>query len=77
VAWCDEGLALGLAVESWGADFRDEVALWSEATHLDDDAAMLIRPDGHIAALLTSNAKDKASHLRQVFVKLLSVEKVA
>lgn len=77
IAWCDEGLALGLAVECWGADFRDDVALWSEVTCLEDDDAMLIRPDGHIAALLTSKAKDKATHLRQVFAKLLSAEKVA
>lgn len=42
----------------FGVDFSDEDAGWSELTGLPLDGALLIRPDGHIAARLESLDRD-------------------
>lgn len=43
------GNGLGLNELRWGADFVDESS-WTEQTGLPETGALLIRPDGHIAA---------------------------
>ena len=64
--------ALGLTVLTSGTDFADESETWSVLTGLPDTGALLLRPDRHIAARLTST---KGS-LRDLMARLLANEKV-
>lgn len=74
--WCDAGMEIGLAVEAWGHDFRDDALSWADVTSLHDESALLVRPDGHVAAHLPCMNGGWSGQLRGIMAQLLSAEKV-
>ncbi|MEO0963208.1 MAG: FAD-dependent monooxygenase, partial [Pseudomonadota bacterium] len=57
-----QGTGLGISSCQQGADFGDEGLDWQASTGLPETGAVLVRPDGHIAARFTG-AEDNTSQL--------------
>ncbi len=71
-AWSDAAADASLNVLRFGTDFSDETSGWSDLTDLPADGALLIRPDGHIAARLESLAAGHGPALTRHMAHLLS-----
>lgn len=54
-----------------GVDFQDEACDWQTLTGLNDDGALLLRPDGHIALRLESCGADLTETLTKPMQRLL------
>tara|TARA_R110000824_G_scaffold390760_2_gene587420 strand:+ start:87226 stop:88860 length:1635 start_codon:yes stop_codon:yes gene_type:complete len=75
--WANEARKSGFSSLIWGRDFADDGSSWSEATELPDAAALLIRPDGHIAAVLPTISQNMAGHLAGLMSQFLFRYEVA
>jgi putative polyketide hydroxylase len=66
-------LRLPLVVETIGGPsaLQDECGTWTEAYGIDDDGAVLVRPDGYVAWRVRSAVDDQEAALRGVLDRLL------
>jgi 2-polyprenyl-6-methoxyphenol hydroxylase-like FAD-dependent oxidoreductase len=70
--WSSATQALGLVHHVFGEDCIDPEADWQMLTGLADEGAVLVRPDGHIAARLDGGAADATAHLTALMSRLLA-----
>lgn len=61
-----------LSVIQHGSDFSDNETSWADLTGLDDASAILVRPDGHIAAHLCGSVNNPAAHVTGLMSQLLA-----
>jgi 2-polyprenyl-6-methoxyphenol hydroxylase-like FAD-dependent oxidoreductase len=66
------GVPLGVATVG-GPEVPDLSGAWRSAYGIDDDGAVLVRPDGHIAWRSTGAAADATASLEQVVARVLSL----
>lgn len=69
--WHEAACAAGLAALQFGAHWADPLADWTQLTGLPERAAVLVRPDGHVAAHLDTTSHDHATSLKKLMAQLL------
>lgn len=70
--WSNAASSLNMLVWQFGVDYRDNESGWTKMTGLPEDGALLIRPDGHIAARLVAGFGDHTTCLSRQMSRLLS-----
>jgi hypothetical protein len=73
-AWREAAAALHLDFDSIviGGDLRSEDGRWREAYGLEEDGAVLVRPDGHVGWRARSGAAEAATALRAAVTAMLA-----
>ena len=70
--WSAAASATSLNLLRFGTDFSDDASGWTDITDLSADGALLIRPDGHIAARLDRATAGHATALTSHMARLLA-----
>lgn len=72
--WHRAAVGADLTALQFGAQYADPLADWTQLTGLPDTAALLVRPDGHVAAHLATPSNDHAACLKKQMAQILSAQ---
>ncbi|MFN2377261.1 MAG: FAD-dependent monooxygenase [Candidatus Binatia bacterium] len=73
-AWIDAAQAAGLRVVEWRRDVNDSDDWWRATAKLEQDGALLLRPDQHVAARFGASAGRETELLSRAVAKVLGYD---